>query len=143
MFAILTRKPGRCGCSRSIANLKDVINGDSKRHSENLVNYSPRSIGSIEFINPVTHEVILNNSKCELKITSFGSAGDGLALIPGTLSPGGNPTMQQLMNTPIRRMVERGDGNGIGNSGHLGIVGKNNMTQCLSCSVVAPLGKVE
>ncbi|KAI3820548.1 hypothetical protein L1987_08096 [Smallanthus sonchifolius] len=127
LSAILTRKPGKCGCSRSIANLKDVINGGSKRHSENLVNCSPRSIGSNEFINPVTHEVILNNSKCELKITSFGGAGDGLALLPGTPSPGGNPVMQQLKNTPVRRMVEGGDGNGIGNSGHLGIVGKNNM----------------
>ncbi|KAJ9567953.1 hypothetical protein OSB04_003919 [Centaurea solstitialis] len=114
LSAILTRKPTRWGCSRSIANLKDVINGGSKRHSENTVNCSPRSIGSSEFPNPITHEVILNNSKCELKITGIGG-GDLLAGIPVS---GGNSGMQCcLKNTPPRRTMERGDGNGIGNSG--------------------------
>ncbi|KAF5807405.1 putative transcription factor C2H2 family [Helianthus annuus] len=106
LSTILTRKPGRCGCSRSIANLKDVINGGSKRHSENVVNYSPRSIGSSEFLNHVTHDVIVDNSTCELKITTFGGGfhdGNG---------GGAAATMQELKN---------------GNSGHLGIVGKNNM----------------
>lgn len=139
LSTILTRKPGRWGCSRSIANLKDIINGGSKRHSENPVNYSPRSIGSSDFLNPITHEVILDNSKCELKITGFGSGfhdGDGGAttdgskfvgtLLPGTPSPGGNRAMHWFRNTPVRRMMEAEDGNGIGNSGHLGIHGKNN-----------------
>ncbi|KAK1407054.1 hypothetical protein QVD17_38665 [Tagetes erecta] len=108
LSAILTRKPGRCGCSRSIEIVKDVINGGSKRHCENVVNCSPRSIGSNEFVNSITHEVIVNDSKCELKITGFGS--------------GGIPVM------PVRRSVEW-DGNGIGNSGHLG---KNNV--CLQKS---------
>ncbi|MFS7940632.1 putative transcription factor C2H2 family [Helianthus anomalus] len=110
LSAILTRKPGRCGCSRSIANLKDVINGGSKRHSEHVVNkYSPRSIGSSEFLNHVTHDVILDNSTCELKITTFGGGfHDG----NGGGAAAGNLTMQELKN---------------GNSGHWGIVGKNNM----------------
>ncbi|XVF70513.1 hypothetical protein PTKIN_Ptkin11bG0167700 [Pterospermum kingtungense] len=81
---ILTRKASRSGCSRSIANLKDVIHG-SKRHLEDKPpSCSPRSIGSSEFLNPITHEVILSNSRCELKITSFGGFQDG-----GVCSNGG------------------------------------------------------
>ncbi|KAH0854241.1 hypothetical protein HID58_090079 [Brassica napus] len=60
------------GCSRSIANLKDVIHG-SKRHFEKPpISGSPRSIGSNEFLNPMTHEVILSSSTCEIKITGVG-----------------------------------------------------------------------
>ncbi|XP_057764796.1 uncharacterized protein LOC130985722 [Salvia miltiorrhiza] len=59
---------GRSGCSRSIANLKDVING-SKRHTEKPPICSPRSIGSSELLNPMTHEVILDSETCELKIS--------------------------------------------------------------------------
>lgn len=107
--AILTRKTGRSGCSRSIANLKDVIHG-SKRHMEKPPSCSPRSIGSSEFLNPITHEVILSNSRCELKITSVSGFQDGVGgggpgadigggstyvgtLRPGTPGPGGHPTM--------------------------------------------------
>ncbi|KAE9588610.1 hypothetical protein Lal_00003174 [Lupinus albus] len=100
---ILTK---RSGCSRSIANLKDVIHG-SKRHIERPQSCSPRSIGSSEFINPITHEVILSNSRCELKITGYGggfqeevssndNSGDSTfvgTLRPGTPGPGGYPTM--------------------------------------------------
>ncbi|CBI41096.3 unnamed protein product, partial [Vitis vinifera] len=71
LSAILTKKTGRSGCSRSISNLKDVIHG-SKRHIEKPATCSPRSIGSSELLNPITHEVVLNNSTCELKITGFG-----------------------------------------------------------------------
>ncbi|ESR65375.1 C2H2-type domain-containing protein [Citrus sinensis] len=72
LSTILTRKAGgRSGCSRSIANLKDVIHG-SKRHLEKPPSCSPRSIGSSEFLNPITHEVILSHSRCELKITGLG-----------------------------------------------------------------------
>ncbi|KAL6999403.1 hypothetical protein U1Q18_000564 [Sarracenia purpurea var. burkii] len=113
LTTILTRKAGgRSGCSRSIANLKDVIHG-SKRHMEKPPSCSPRSIGSSEFLNPITHEVILSNSRCELKITGFagfqetavgggGDGGDGGSggdttfvgtLRPGTPGPGGHPTM--------------------------------------------------
>ncbi|CAO2835981.1 unnamed protein product [Amaranthus hypochondriacus] len=108
MNSILTRRVGRSGCSRSIANLKDVIHG-SKRHIEKPPSCSPRSIGSSEFLNPITHEVILSNSRCELKITGYGPFGnypDGLSsekekgestfvgtLRPGTPGPGGHPTM--------------------------------------------------
>lgn len=98
LSAILTKKAGRSGCSRSIANLKDVIHG-SKRHIEKPPVYSPRSIGSSEFLNPITHEVILSNSKCELKITGFdayseggggigGGGGGGNSTFVGTLRPG-------------------------------------------------------
>ncbi|KAK3199428.1 hypothetical protein Dsin_022853 [Dipteronia sinensis] len=118
LSSILTRKAGgRSGCSRSIANLKDVIHG-SKRHLDKPPSCSPRSIGSSEFLNPITHEVILSNSRCELKITGFGggfqegvgsggkSGGGGGGggggsggstfvgtLRPGTPGPGGHPTM--------------------------------------------------
>lgn len=102
----------RSGCSRSIANLKDVVIHGSKRHmAEKPPSCSPRSIGSSEFLNPITHEVILSNSRCELKITSFmsgfpdgagvgvgvGAAGGGSTYVgtlrPGTPGPGGHPTM--------------------------------------------------
>ncbi|KAL7087825.1 hypothetical protein ACP275_13G092000 [Erythranthe tilingii] len=115
LTAILTRKTVRSGCSRSIANLKDVIHG-SKRHLERPPSCSPRSIGSSEFLNPIAHEVILSNSRCELKITGFGGFHDGFSggdsggggggaggggggstyvgtLRPGTPGPGGHPTM--------------------------------------------------
>ncbi|KAG6756549.1 hypothetical protein NC652_028283 [Populus alba x Populus x berolinensis] len=117
LSTILTRKAGRSGCSRSIANLKDVIHG-SKRHMEKPPSCSPRSIGSSEFLNPITHEVILSNSRCELKITGFGGFQEGVGtgvshgsnhngggsnggvgstfvgtLRPGTPGPGGHPTM--------------------------------------------------
>lgn len=131
LSAILTKKAGRSGCSvgrsgcsRSIANLKDVIHG-SKRHMEKPPSCSPRSIGSSEFLNPITHEVILSNSRCELKITSFGGYQEGFGggggsggengggstfvgtLRPGTPGPGGHPTMHYFnpsyRSTPPRK----------------------------------------
>ncbi|KAF7822850.1 Zinc finger, C2H2 domain containing protein [Senna tora] len=95
LSTILTKRAGRSGCSRSIANLKDVIHG-SKRHLEKPPSCSPRSIGSSEFLNPITHEVILSNSRCELKITGFGGFQGSTfvgTLRPGTPGPGGHPTM--------------------------------------------------
>lgn len=115
--AILTRRTGRSGCSRSIANLKDVIHG-SRRHLEKPTICSPRSIGSSEFLNPITHEVILSNSRCELKITGFGGCHEGEVgigsayvgtLRPGTPGPGGqlglqyNPSFRGGSTTPPRR----------------------------------------
>lgn len=115
LSAILTRKTGRSGCSRSIANLKDVIHG-SKRHLEKPTSYSPRSIGSSEFLNPITHEVILSNSRCELKITGFGGSNEGGGgggstfvgtLRPGTPGPGGQHALQynpcRAVSTPPRK----------------------------------------
>ncbi|KAF1896618.1 hypothetical protein Lal_00034317 [Lupinus albus] len=132
LSTILTKRGGRSGCSRSIANLKDVIHG-SKRHIEKPPDCSPRSIGSSEFLNPITHEVILSNSRCELKITGYGgfqegvvSNGDGNnatgdggnsnggstfvgTLRPGTPGPGGHPTMHyfnpsfRTSSTPPRK----------------------------------------
>ncbi|KAK3035104.1 hypothetical protein RJ639_032606, partial [Escallonia herrerae] len=95
---ILTKKTGRSGCSRSIANLKDVIHG-SKRHMERAPSCSPRSIGSSELLNPIAHEVVLSSSTCELKITGFGTSvqdgkghgegeGESFSTFVGTLKPG-------------------------------------------------------
>ncbi|KAK1418053.1 hypothetical protein QVD17_27190 [Tagetes erecta] len=117
LATFLTRRPGRSGCSRSIANLKDVIliHGGSKSHSQMPVNCSPRSIGSNEFINPIAHEVIFSDSKCELKITGFngggGGGGDGSSFVgtlrPGTPGPGGALTMHNFKNqeTSSRKTV--------------------------------------
>lgn len=122
LSSILTKKSssGRSGCSRSIANLKDVIHG-SKRHLERPPTCSPRSIGSSEFLNPITHEVILSNSKCELKITGFhedftcaaadaargGVAGGGTfvgTLRPGTPGPADHtPPMHYFKNNSTRK----------------------------------------
>ncbi|KAI9197729.1 hypothetical protein LWI28_003280 [Acer negundo] len=84
-----TRNLCRSGCSRSIVNLKGVIHG-SKTSVEKpqMVIGSPRSLGSNEFSNPVTHEVVLNESKCELKITKFCYKGCCGSPLVGTLRPG-------------------------------------------------------
>ncbi|QCD86521.1 uncharacterized protein LOC114169842 [Vigna unguiculata] len=126
LSTILTKRTGRSGCSRSIANLKDVIHG-SKRHLDKPPSCSPRSIGSSEFLNPITHEVILSNSRCELKITGYGGFQEGVGsggsnagggsggstfvgtLRPGTPGPGGHPTMHyfnpsfRTSSTPPRK----------------------------------------
>lgn len=120
LSSILTRKTGRSGCSRSIANLKDVIHG-SKRHLERPPSCSPRSIGSSEFLNPIAHEVILSNMRCELKITGFGGGGGAGStyvgtLRPGTPGPGGHPTMHYFnpsfrnSATPPRKASAEGEG---------------------------------
>ncbi|KAF7024155.1 hypothetical protein CFC21_036539 [Triticum aestivum] len=84
LSSIVTKRAARSGCSRSIANLRDVIHG-SKRHPGQPPSCSPRSIGSSEFLNPIAHEVVLStNSRCELKITGFGG---GL----GAAGGGGGP----------------------------------------------------
>lgn len=83
LSSIVTKRAARSGCSRSIANLRDVIHG-SKRHPGQPPSCSPRSIGSSEFLNPIAHEVVLStNSRCELKITGFGGCGGGLAAAVG------------------------------------------------------------
>ncbi|XP_018673732.2 uncharacterized protein LOC135585791 [Musa acuminata AAA Group] len=96
--AILSRKTCRSGCSRSMANLRDVIHG-GRRQIERPSCCSPRSIGSSEVLNPIAHEVVLSDSGCELKITGFRSHYDGGGgevgstfvgtLRPGTPGPGG------------------------------------------------------
>ncbi|GAV87781.1 hypothetical protein CFOL_v3_31207 [Cephalotus follicularis] len=148
LSTILTRKGGvRSGCSRSIANLKDVIHG-SKRHLEKPPSCSPRSIGSSEFLNPITHEVILSNSRCELKISGFGGFHEGVGggggassggsggstfvgtLRPGTPGPGGHPTMHYFnpsyrnssttnpRKSPFRSSEREGPGFGGGGGVH-------------------------
>nr|GMD08981.1 Unconventional myosin-XVB like [Ipomoea batatas] len=51
----------RSGCSRSIANLRDVVINGSRRYNNGETPYlqSPRSIGSNELLNPITHECTL------------------------------------------------------------------------------------
>nr|GMD11415.1 Unconventional myosin-XVB like [Ipomoea batatas] len=51
----------RSGCSRSIANLRDVVINGSRRYNNGEAPYlqSPRSIGSNELLNPITHECTL------------------------------------------------------------------------------------
>ncbi|KAL3820659.1 hypothetical protein ACJIZ3_006564 [Penstemon smallii] len=109
---ISTKKTGssRSGCSRSIANLKDVVIHGSKRHIEKPSICSPRSIGSSELLNPITHEVVLNNSTCELKISAGiggGGGGDGGGdnyvgmLKPGT--PGPRRQKSSMLGSPIGR----------------------------------------
>lgn len=95
----------RSGCSRSIANLKDVVINGSKRHTEKPPICSPRSIGSSELLNPITHEVVLDNATCELKI-SGGSDFVGV-LKPGTPGPGGfhvgRGQKAGILGSPVRR----------------------------------------
>ncbi|KAG2245375.1 hypothetical protein Bca4012_022995 [Brassica carinata] len=86
------RSTYRSGCSRSIANLKDVIHGSNRQLEKPTTTCSsPRSIGSSEFLNPITHEVIISNSTSELKITSAAGDADsptGAREFVGTLRPG-------------------------------------------------------
>ncbi|KAJ0983452.1 hypothetical protein J5N97_011707 [Dioscorea zingiberensis] len=92
-----------------------------------LPSCSPRSIGSSEFLNPITHEVVLNNSNYELKITGFGGCHEGDngvnstylgTLRPGTPGPGGqhhgfrhNPSLRGASSrTPLMKDAH---GNGV------------------------------
>ncbi|XP_047940349.1 uncharacterized protein LOC125187761 [Salvia hispanica] len=93
------RSSARSGCSRSISNLKDVING-SKRHMEKPAICSPRSIGSSELLNPITHQVMLDSATCELKISGAYGASDFV----GVLKPLGQGT------SPGRRSSSRRGG---------------------------------
>ncbi|KAK1667884.1 hypothetical protein QYE76_056043 [Lolium multiflorum] len=99
LSSIATKRAApRSGCSRSIANLRDVIHGSKRHPGQPPSSCSPRSIGSSEFLNPIAHEVVLStNSRCELKITGFGGLAapahdaDGGAVsssFVGTLRPG-------------------------------------------------------
>ncbi|KAG9135005.1 hypothetical protein Leryth_023434 [Lithospermum erythrorhizon] len=116
----LMSKQKRSGCSRSIANLKDVIHG-SKRHIQNP-SISPRSIGSNELLNPITHEVIVSDTTCELKITNYSfrdgngrdSVGDrDVSTFVGMIKPGtpgprghyriGSPGKSRGLGSPVRR----------------------------------------
>jgi hypothetical protein len=84
---VAKRAAARSGCSRSIANLRDVIHGSKRHPGQPPSCNSPRSIGSSEFLNPIAHEVVLTtNSRCELKITGFASEGVASSFV-GTLGP--------------------------------------------------------
>ncbi|KAI3745446.1 hypothetical protein L1987_58558 [Smallanthus sonchifolius] len=136
-----TTTGGRSGCSRSLANLKDVIHG-SKRHMDEkpstmettttTTNASPRSIGSSELLNPIAHEVILSNSKCELKITGFGSLQDGnnvgggdegvSSRFEGTLKPGTPGPQHYHHRVPTRSpMTNRRNSSGFSRIGSKGL----------------------
>ncbi|PKU62732.1 uncharacterized protein LOC110109509 [Dendrobium catenatum] len=153
--SILNRRLSRSGCSRSIANLKDVIHG-SKRHLERPQSCSPRSIGSSEFLNPITHEVILSNSKCELRITGFNGCYEGdtegmSSTFVGTLRPGTPGPLGHLRGvgtlTPPRRsptvLVGKREGNGFGGSSLAGSIGGNNGTEIGFHGVSTPRTSVE
>lgn len=148
LSSILTKKAPRSGCSRSIANLKDVIHG-SKRHVDKPTTCSPRSIGSSDFLNPITHEVILSNSTCELKITGYdggvggGDGGGRGGAFVGNLRPG--TPMHHLNNggvrsnlTPGRKTSTNGLVEGAGNGNILQKRGSfekdgNNGVTCHKC----------
>ncbi|XP_030528887.1 uncharacterized protein LOC115739776 [Rhodamnia argentea] len=117
--SIVTRRLS-CGCSKSMSNLRDVVHG-SRRHAR--MAGSPRSIASSDFINPITHEVVFNNSKCEIKIMGVGGRVDGNhsrndwnsstfvgTLRPGTPGPRGQCTVpssyssQRSVSTPPRKI---------------------------------------
>lgn len=159
LSTILTRKAGRSGCSRSISNLKDVIHG-SKRHLERPPSTcSPRSIGSSEFLNPITHEVILSNSTCELRISGYGGLQEGSVngggggvndanggstfvgtLRPGTPGPGGHPIMHHSNHTyrnqaanPRKTASLLGGGGGISSKPRVS-VDKDSNFSCVTVS---------
>ncbi|WVZ68547.1 hypothetical protein U9M48_017476 [Paspalum notatum var. saurae] len=130
LSSIVTKRgAARSGCSRSIANLRDVIHGSKRHPGQPPSSCSPRSIGSSEFLNPIAHEVVLStNSRCELKITGFGgglglgaaAAGDGDAAMNnvassfvGTLRPGTpGPAWAGGHGLPYSGSLGRGGGGG-------------------------------
>lgn len=61
-----TRKPDSSCCPKAISDLRDVM----KRRDKPL-GCSTRSLGSMEFLKPVTHEVVLDDSTWEIKISQF------------------------------------------------------------------------
>lgn len=98
-----------CGCSRS---LRDVVHGTSRRPPS----CSPGSLASSEFMNPITHEVVFNDSKCEIKILSINRAGGKLrtdgtgsgfvgTLRPGTPGPRGQDVMRGSGNNHLQHTV--------------------------------------
>lgn len=101
---------GRSGCSRSIANLKDVVVPGSRRHTAEAkpTVCSPRSIGSSELLmNSIAHEVVVNNTTCELKISagwSLSSDSGGVPSFVGMLKPGTQgPNRRRGLGSPVRR----------------------------------------
>ncbi|XP_065879261.1 uncharacterized protein [Euphorbia lathyris] len=95
-----------CGfvCSRSVSNLREIIHGaGSKRHSsEKPVICSPRSLASCDIINPITHQVVVNDSISELKIRNFMDQRGVSSAFLGTLRPG-TPRLEMASNCNRRR----------------------------------------
>ncbi|KAJ3679407.1 hypothetical protein LUZ60_017418 [Juncus effusus] len=157
-------RPCRSGCTRSIANLKDVVVHGGKKPVP--VSSSPRSIGSTEFSNPITHEVVLTGTKCELRITGIGHEKDlfeGGTLRPGTPGPGwaapdipapapagtggATPLFMRCSTTPTRRsnwLLKEGE-LGFGNVGRASCYERarpsNSGMICQKCGEV--FGKLE
>lgn len=68
---------------------------------------SPRSIGSSEVLNPIAHEVVLSDTRCELKIATgpgsyHGGDGDVGSTCVGTLRPG-TPGPEGRSTTALRK----------------------------------------
>lgn len=120
----------RSGCSRSIANLKDVIHG-STHHLEKPACSSPRSIGSSEFRNPITHDVIFSNSTSELKIT-------GATEFVGTLRPGTPVNYSSSRRNQASKKASERDREGLGfhqsrRERDSSINGDNSSVSCHKC----------
>ncbi|KAJ4748405.1 C2H2-like zinc finger protein [Rhynchospora pubera] len=143
------KRPCRSGCTRSIANLKDVVVPGSRKEHERPPSCSPRSIGSTEFANPITHEVVLSGSRCELKITGIGQeaadTGPFVGMLrPGTPGPGwavpGNasPLFTRCSTTPTRKSNlllcgEKEEEFGLGENGGRHSVAGNGALSRASC----------
>lgn len=65
----VNRRLYRSGCSRSIANLRDVIHSsrriDSGRAAAAIPNFSPKSVESNDFIQSISHEAMLRDHECD------------------------------------------------------------------------------
>ncbi|KAH7277387.1 hypothetical protein KP509_39G048600 [Ceratopteris richardii] len=59
----------RSGCSRSIANLKDVINSsrriDGSSRAPGMPNFSPKSVESNDFVQSISHETLVHEHGCD------------------------------------------------------------------------------
>lgn len=72
IFVSTRRLYMRSGCSRSIANLRDVIHSsrrmDSARVPTAMPNFSPKSVESNDFVQSISHEVFLQEQACDLQL---------------------------------------------------------------------------
>lgn len=142
LTTFFTKRADRFGCSRSISNLRDVFHGGCKRHPNKPPSSSPMSIGSTEFLNPITHEVILSNSTYELRISGAGAGGGGGGgstflgtLRPGTPGPGRYPAMHSfdpsLRKSPLG--VSDREGGILNSSGCSSSSSSSSMGSCYKC----------
>ncbi|KAI9083051.1 hypothetical protein K1719_034955 [Acacia pycnantha] len=120
LTATPTGRRSGCSCSRSISNLKDVINGGSSniRHSHKPPCHSPRSIGSSELLNSITHEVIL---------TGAGST------FVGTLRPGTPSSFRNSEKSSPFLVSDSSEGGFVASKRFSIEVDSNGYYSCASC----------